>query len=269
MRGPVALLALLLVAAGCSGAPERTDPPDGLTAHVMQYRGKRLTREIALAVDNGTGKDLTITRFRLGSNRWAQPVTWTGTEEVGAGFGTGIDVDPPEGRCPDGDDLTIRADLTYRLGDEERRSRVPVEDPYGVLRDLVDGDCGAQAFAAATDLTVGEPRVAGDRWTALLTLTPRQDAERVVLNGFAPTLRFAFGPRTPTDVALDLRRSQRVPLEVVTGRCDPHVVGEDKVGTRFGVRVSTGEVDHAYLTLDLDESVRQSLEDFYAERCRL
>lgn len=269
MRGRIALVVLLLVAAGCSDAPERTPPPDGLTANVMQYRGKRLTRDIAVAIRNGTDEDMSITRMRLHSNRWPEAVGWRGTEDVGAGFGTGIDVDPPTGTCPEGEDLTIRADLTYRLGDEEHRSRLPVDDPYGVLRDLVDGDCGERAFAQAVTLEVGEPRVTADRWTAALTLTPREGAERVVLNGFAPTLRFAFGPATPTDVALDLTHPQRVPLQVEVGRCDPHVVAEDKVGSRFGVRVSTDDVDHAYFTLDLDEDVRQSLEDFYAARCRL
>ncbi len=269
MRGRIALVAGLLVAAGCTGAPERTAPPDGLTAEVIQYRGKRLTREIALAVRNDTDEDLTVRSMRLSSNRWSEAVRWSGTDEVGAGFATGIDVEPPPGTCPDGGDLSIEADLDYALGDEERRSTVPVDDPYGVLRDLVDGDCGEQAFADAARLDVGEPRVSGDRWTADLVLTPRDGAQRVVLNGVAPTLRFAFGPRTPTDVALDLSRPQRVPLEVVMGRCDPHVVAEDKVGSRFGVRVSTDEVDHAYFTLELEPGVRQSLEDFYAARCRL
>lgn len=269
MRGRIALVAGLLVAAGCTGAPERTAPPDGLSAEVIQYRGKRLTREIALAIRNDTDEDLTVRSMRLSSNRWSRAADWSGSDEVGAGFRTGIDVDAPQGTCPDGADLSVEADLAYTLGGEERRSRVPVDDPYGVLRDLVDGDCGGQSFAEAARLEVGEPRVSDDRWTADLVLTPREGGQPVVLNGFAPTLRFAFGPRTPTDVALDLSRPQRVPLEVVMGRCDPHVVAEDKVGSRFGVRVSTDDVDHAYFTLELEPQVRQSLEDFYAARCRL
>lgn len=268
MRGRLALLAVLLVAAGCTAAPERTAPPEGLAAHVMQYRGKRLTRDIAVAIDNGTARDVSITRMRLTSNRWSEPVDWRGTEDVGAGFGTGIDVDPPAGTCSEGDGLATQADLTYRFGDEERRSRVSVDDPYGVLRDLVDGDCGQHAFERAVTVTVGTSRIAADRWTADLTLTPRAGAGRVVLEGFAPTLRFAFGPATPTEFALDLARPQRVPLQVEVGRCDPHIVAEDKVGSRFGVRVSTAEVRHAYFTLDLAPEVRRSLEDFYAARCR-
>lgn len=53
MLGRIALTAIMLTASACSAAPERTDPPDGLTAEVMQYRGKRLTRDIAIAVTNG------------------------------------------------------------------------------------------------------------------------------------------------------------------------------------------------------------------------
>lgn len=269
MRGRIALLVLLLVAAGCSDAPERTPPPDGLTANVMQYRGKRLTRDIAIAITNGTEQDVSLTAMRLTSNRWPEAVEWRGADDVGAGFGTGIDVEPPRGECPDGSDLAIEADVTYELGGRERRSRVPVTDPYGVLRDLVDGDCGERAFDEAVDLTVGEPVVTKDRWTADVRLSPTGKRSDVVLLGFAPTMRFDFGPRTPTEVELDLSRPQQVVLDVTMGRCDPHIVAEDKVGTRFGARVRTDGVEHAYFTLGLADDVRRSLEDFYAERCRL
>lgn len=269
MRGRIALLVLLLVVAGCSGAPERTPPPDGLTANVMQYRGKRLTRDIAVAITNGTDREVSLTRMRLTSNRWSEPVRWSGTEDVGAGFGTGIDVDPPTGECPDDADLTIDADFTYEYDGEERRSTVPVTDPYGVLRDLVDGDCGQRAFDEAVDLSIGPPTITRDRWTAEVRLTPTGDRSDVVLLGLAPTMRFDFGSRTPTEVELDLSRPQRLLLDVTMGRCDPHVVAEDKVGTRFGARVRTDGIEHSYFTLDLDEDVRASLEDFYAKRCRL
>lgn len=267
MRGRIALVAALLVASGCSGAPEPSDPPDGFTAQVMQYRGKRLTRDIAVAIRNDTAREITISAMQLESNRWPEAVDWDGEEEIGSGFGTGIDVDPPEGTCPEGEELEAVADLTYRYGDEERRSKVPVADPYGVLRDLVDGDCGEQAFADATTVTVATPQVTGDTWSAAVDLEPRGPND-VVLLGFAPTLRFAFGPRTPTEVELPLDRPQRLRLDVVMGRCDPHVVAEDKVGSRFGVRVRTAEIEHAYFTLDLADDVRASLEDFYRERCR-
>lgn len=269
MRGRIALLILLLVAAGCSAATERTPPPDGLTANVMQYRGKRLTRDIAVAIKNGTDREVSLRAMSLTSSRWPQPVRWRGVEDVGPGFGTGIDVDPPTGTCPEGSDLAIEADLTYELGDEERRSTVPVSDPYGVLRDLVEGDCGQSAFVEATTLVVGEPVVTRDHWRAPARLMPTGKRSDVVLLGFAPTMRFAFGPRTPTEVALDLSRPHRVVLDVTMGRCDPHVVAEDKIGSRFGARVRTEGIEHAYFTLDLDPSVHASLEEFYAERCRL
>lgn len=266
MRGRVALAGVLIVAAACSGTPERSDPPEGFTAEIMQYRGKRLTRDIAVAISNDTDRDIRLTSMRLSSNRWTETVEWDGVDDFGPGFGTGIDVDPPRGTCPQGEDLSVTAEFTYQFGDEERRSRLDVDDPYAVLQDLVDGDCGERAFAAATTMTVGEPRVRADTWTAELRLTPKEPGG-VVLLGFAPTLRFAFGPRTPQEVELPLDEPQRLPLEVVMGRCDPHIVGEDKVGTRFGVRVRTPQIDHAYFTLALDQDVRDSLEEFYAERC--
>ena len=267
MRGRVALVSALLVAAGCSAAPDLEDAPEGFTAHVMQYRDKRLTRDIAIAVSNDTDSEITLSAMRLESNRWSEPVDWSGTESVGPGFGTGIDVDPPDGTCPDGEPLATVAEFTYRIGEEERRSRLDVDDPYGVLRDLVDGDCGEQAFAAATEVVVESPEVRGDTWSATLDLTPREPND-VVLLGFAPTLRFAFGPATPTEVELPLDQPQRVRLDVVMGRCDPHVVAEDKVGSRFGVRVRTTDIEHAYFTLPLDDAIRESLEEFYADRCR-
>jgi hypothetical protein len=268
MRGRVALAGVLLLAAACSAEPERTAPPDGFTAEVMQYRGKRLTRDIALAVTNGTDRPIRLTSLRLSSNRWAEPVEWSGAEDVGPGFGTGIDVDPPTGTCPEDAELSVTADFAYRFGDEERHSRLPVDDPYGVLRDLVDGDCGRQAFDDAVTMSVGEPRIQGDTWSAELAFSPRGPTD-VVLLGFAPTLRFAFGSSTPVVVKLPLYRARRVRLDVVMGRCDPHVVAEDKVGSRFGVRVRTADLEHAYFTLPLDDATRASLEEFYSARCRL
>ncbi|MBC9227020.1 hypothetical protein GL325_11840 [Aeromicrobium sp. 636] len=267
MRGRIALAGVMLLAAGCSTEPERTDPPDGLTAEVMQYRGKRLTREIAVAVSNDTDRRIELTSMRLTSNRWSEPVRWSGSDEVGAGSGTGLDVDPPTGTCPGGEGLTASADLTYRFGDEERRSVLPVEDPYGVLRDLVDGDCGEQAFDEAVTMTVGAPQVRGGTWSSRITLTPRRPNDTVLL-GFAPTLRFAFGPRTPAEVELPLDRPQRLTLDVVMGRCDPHIVAEDKVGSRFGAWVRTPGLEYGYFTLPLDDEIHQSLEQFYAQRCR-
>lgn len=262
------LAGVLLLSAACTAGPERTDPPDGLSAELMQYRGERLTRDVAVAFSNETGQRVDLRTMTLTSNRWKDAVRWDGDKQITDGFGTGIDVSPPQGSCPEGEDLSVTADLTYRLGGDERRSRLAVSDPYGVLRDLVDGDCGQQAFAAATTMTVGERRVSRDRWSAVLILTPTGEGDDVVLLGLAPTLRFAFGPRTPTEVELPLATEQRVDLDVVMGRCDPHVVAEDKVGSRFGVWVRTADLENAYFTLPLDDEIRASLEDFYAQRCQ-
>lgn len=204
----------------------------------------------------------------MSSNRWAEPVQWKGSEEVGAGFGTGIDINPPSGLCPGDDGLAISADLAYRLGGDERQSRLTVDDPYDVLRDLVDGDCAEQAFDAATTMSIGEPRVDAGSWSARLKLTPTGERDDVVLLGLAPTLRFAFGERTPTRTELPLGTEQRLRLDVVVGRCDPHVVAEDKVGTRFGAWVRTTDVDQGYFTLPLEDDIRDSLEAFYAARCQ-
>jgi len=236
-------------------------------------RGRRVlstvlrSREIAVAVGNDTDRRIELTSMRLTSNRWSEPVRWGGSDEVGAGSGTGLDVDPPTGTCPEGERLTASAELTYRFGDEERRSVLPVGDPYGVLRDLVDGDCGEHAFDEAVTMTVGAPQVRGDTWSSRITLTPRGPND-VVLLGFAPTLRFAFGPRTPTEVELPLDRPQRLTLDVVMGRCDPHIVAEDKVGSRFGAWVRPPGLEYGYFTLPLDDEIRESLEEFYAQRCR-
>lgn len=261
--------AVLLVVAGCSPAADQTPPPDGLSASVMQYRGKRLTRDLAIAWDNDGNRDVHLVAVRLTSDRWPEPVAWEGSTEVEAGYGTGIDFTPPEGTCPSGEPLRVEAQVDYRIDGGERRSTVPVDDPYDLVTALADGDCGAVSFAEAVEMTVGQPRVADDVWTADLTLTPKPSAEPVILLGFAPTLKYAFGPRTPTDVRWSLDRPRTVHLDVVMGRCDPHIVAEDKVGSRFGVRVATDRIDEAYFTLPLDASIRGSLEDFYDERCRI
>lgn len=269
MRVGIAVVGAILVLGGCESPPEQTAAPEGLSASIMQYRGKRLTRDIAVAFTNDARHAVELESMRLTSNRLSEPFTWDGAERVDAGYGTGIDVTPSQGTCPDGEDLATTAEVTYRYDGQERRSRLAVTDPYDVLGSLVDGDCGQQSFAEAATVDVGTPMVEGDTWSADVMLTPTGDRDDVVLLGFAPTLKFAFGPRTPTDVEVPLDQPQRLHLDVVMGRCDPHIVAEDKVGSRFGARVRTADVEEAYFTLDLPDAVHASLDEFYAARCRL
>lgn len=267
MRSFTVAMTLGLVLAGCSSMTSEEPAPDGVGASLMQYRGDRLTRHLAVAFTNDSAHAITIDSMRFTSNRLSEPITWKGAEEIDAGYGSALDITPTAGTC--GATPTNRAEITYRWNGQQRRSTVAVPDPYDVFGSLMDGDCGEQAFDAAVAMDVGVPQVRGDLWSTALTLTPRPNGPDVTLLGFAPTLKFAFGPRTPTEVEMPLDRPQTVHLDVVMGRCDPHIAAEDKVGSRFGLRVRTADIDEAYFTLPLDDAIRASLDDFYAQRCVL
>ncbi|WP_030484309.1 hypothetical protein [Nocardioides aequoreus] len=271
---------LLLTAAGCGGeasAPTGAPTgalPEGLTAYVDQPRAERVGRGFVVRLVNDTGSRVTVTRADVSSDR-VDPLRWQG--EKSFVNEADLDLELGEGRCGRGSDM--RVELAYRVGDgPEQVGVATATDRYGAVGLLLDRDCAASVLAEAADLSVGEPRRADDGGEPVLELPlelrPTGARDDVVWGGLEDTVLFRQAPGSAS-----VEAGTRVPLgpgdppvrlllRVGPGRCDPHALAEDKVGTLFAMRVEApGVPAEAGAYLPLTDADRAALRGFIPVAC--
>jgi len=201
-------------------------------------------------------------------------MTWSGEKTLQNE--ADLDLELPPATCGTGSDAAVR--LTYRLDDgPELVSSTTATDRYGAIALFLDRDCAAERLAQAADLVVGEHRVVGEGRASVfelpVTLRPTGARDDVAFVGFGDTVLFQAVGDTPVfptaaPVALIGERPVELLLRLVPGRCDPHALAEDKVGTLIFVHV-TGpdlpEAAHSYLPIS--DEARGDLRDFFTSHC--
>lgn len=263
--GVVGLLAGLLPA--CSQEPRDTPLPDGVGAVVDQGRMQRQDRGAFVRISNRSDRDLVVSDLELTSSR-SRAVVWSGTEKVGAGYDTDVVVGIPRGRC--GGAVRYTVTVTYRFGDDgERRSTLAVEDRYGAVTRVLDGDCARATLERAARIDVGLPVEDDGALRIPVTLTPRDRASAVRLVGYRPTPLVRPTRGSATDVAIG-GTPVRADLVLEPARCDPHSIAEDKVGRLVPVEVSApGLPDGTAFVLPLDRMRRTAILDYVRSACGL
>ncbi len=262
-RRLIPLVVLGALVAGCSSGPERTELPDGTSVVVDQRRLQRQLGEVLVRVASPV--EMEVTSLTLSSDR-SDPVTWTGSETVRAGYERDYDVTLPRGRC--GPEPTFSVELTYRVDGEERVSRTTAPDRYGAATRLLDAGCVQETVEAVATIKVGTPEVDGDALRLPVTATPTGTGT-VTLLGYGDTTLFRQTDDSARDVVLG-DAPRRVDLVVEPARCDPHAVAEDKVGTLFAVEVEGTDLPAgAFYTLPLTTAQRSAFFGFVREACGL
>lgn len=280
----VAAAALLVAAlAACSGSTTSVDPgpaepvstalPSTLTAFFDQDRVDRVGRAVYVRlVDDGPGT-VTVTGAEVSSDRFPT-MTWTGEKTFQNE--ADLDLELPPASCGAGSDADVR--LTYRLDDgPELVSTTTATDRYGAIGLFLDRDCAAQRLSEAADLTVGEHRVVGEGRDSVfelpVTLTPTGGRDDVSFAGFGDTVLFQAVDPTPVFPAADpVPLAGGAPVELllrlVPGRCDPHALAEDKVGTLVFVHVDGPDLPEAAHTyLPISDEARGDLRGFFTTHC--
>ena len=269
----VAVLFLASTTLTACGDDVRVQPvPEGLEVHIDQSRVLRKTRMVFLRVHNGTQRDLAITSFRLTSPRF-DPVEWTGVEEVGARYEADLEFEMPRGRCGKGIDAQVTID--YSIGDQRLRSTVRPDDTYGAATLFLDRDCAERTLADAAELTMGDVSVTGAGSKAVLhlpiTITPTGKHADVVLRGFDSTVLFTQAAGSDDAVNLPMTGGPvDLVMKLIPARCDPHVLGEDKVGTLIPVQVAAPQLpENSSFYLQVGAERRSAMFAFFKLRCGL
>lgn len=259
--------------AGTPGAPTTTAFPTDLTAYVDQSRSERQGRSVFVRLVHDGEGEVTALRADVDSDRFGK-ATWTG--EKSFTNEADLDFELPVGSCGTGSDADVR--LTYRIDDgPELVSTTRATDRYGAIALFLDRDCAEQTMGEAADVTVGAHRVVGRGVGSVfevdVAIAGTGAREDVSFGGFQGSVLFRTVEGTPVypavaPVPLVAGAEDDVTLRLAPGRCDPHALAEDKVGTLFGVHVvAPGLPEGAFYYLPISDETRADLRAFFGTSC--
>ena len=258
-----------------STVPAATVPPEGVRIELFQQRSDYGPRRIQLAVVNDGPNDIEVLGLRLSSPYLAtdaEPANFPYT--VKGGTTVNFPVVLPAAAC----DTAARtsdpvAQLDYAGVGGPRSVRLIPTQPFDSLELVHTNECRQDAFESRVAITPGSTirleKDAEGKLTALLSirLAPTGKAGRASITRIGGTilldvqpvrrLPISFGPQSPV-VTIVVRATPT--------RCDPHVVGEDKVGTILPVTVSVGG-DSGTFSLALPATLRNQYLQFVSTAC--
>lgn len=272
---------VLLSIAGCAGSPGRA--PSAMPAteasivlELVQLRGDVASGHVELRVTNGGAAELEVARAVYESSRWSAPMERTEGDAVPPGASRNLRLQLPEPTCDEG---PIEHLARLELADGRVVAGAP-GDPLGQLESIDDAACALRAF---------EREVATVRW--LEPVIPadgsgpaivRLELDPVAGEGAAGGTVDEVGATVllaPADASGNRIESLRVGLALepggetavvevplTPGRCDAHAIAEDKQGTLFRLRASTGG-EPVDLLLPSPDAQRDALLAWVVARC--
>ena len=270
--------------AGCAPAP--AELPDGIVIDLYQTRLDVAERTIEISIANASGTDLTITSARIVSEQFTTPAQWTarpGGSTVRDGTSVDLPVPVPEATC--GDDAVhhvVRIDFTLADG-RSGTADVEAVDRHGQLAMLHTQDCLADRVAEIVTITAATAptivTVAGASAILLpLTITPTGADGSVEIVAIRSTVLIsAIDPVTgavldATRPALIVRGTDApsvLQLPLQPGRCDAHVIAEDKQGTVLTVEVVTDDGTAGTILVHADDATRNAIYAVVSQVCGL
>lgn len=267
-------------ASGCSAAPgpqagtstSVTTSPLPVTARLNQFRDNYSRQIIELQVSNVGPTALTVQGAAVKSGNFTGPIEWiagpAGTE-IPSGQTKSLPAQLPAPVCP-GNGSPPRLDLT--ISGRDIPLDVPVDDPFGVL-DRNNGEmCLAQDVAAIARLEFAPALEVGpDAGTAALRLlvVPQRAQGDFIIESFGGTPLLAESTAAPWPKNVHVSGTGSVAellLVVRPGRCDPHAVAEDKVGTLIPIQVALNG-RRGIVKVPAGQALRGHLRDFVSTTC--
>lgn len=256
--------------------------PPGLRVSLQQYRSDRAGRVLELKVENGSNADVRVTGASFTSSGFTEDAVWT---KDGTTIPAGLTLDLPvalhEPICALDDDVSASpgpalVTLELRLPDgSSAEVRVAPGDPFGVLPAIQAEDCAAARIEEVASVQGSSLRVegTGDASVAVLTVTaaPSGKPGDILLKSVGTTVLLEAadgGGGWQLDAPVSgSGPTASIELRIVPNRCDPHAVGEDKVGTRLPVTAVDASGVPRTFALPLAEGLKSRLLKFVASHC--
>lgn len=255
----VGAILLGLVLGGCtaptSAAGSSAALPDGVTVTVYQARSDVDAGKFAIRVTNGTKAALTVTRAVFDSPDYTEQMAWHNkTARIPAGGAVDLRIAAVKAAC-DREDRKDTVHLGFTLADGRTGiADVTPGDPYKQFPKLADQDCLHQnldATVAIATARVESDGTVGSPGRLIFSLTPAGGDHTATLDTVRSTILISLLDPAGTHVeaiplaqalsGADEPRELSFPI-APAGRCDPHAVAEDKVGTLFPIEVTVDGV---------------------------
>lgn len=251
LAGTVAVAALLGLAACSSSAPSAPgtstalEQPPQVSVDVLQTRSDQGDDILTLMVTNTGEQPFTVTDLEVESGFFAVAPHWTGTTIVPPGLAKALRVPLPEPAC-----TATAFDATARLSAQAGTSTfdisLPATDSLDAMQRINASRCELariDAIAGIRFADVVQTEVVDGHPIALLELdiTPRQGVGSFTIDTVGSTLLLFQSPDLTRALGVTVSAADApsaLVLRYVPGRCDPHAVAEDKLGTRLPFAVS-------------------------------
>lgn len=248
----VAVAATLLASAACS-SPDPSAPrtstaieqPPQVSVDVLQTRSDQGDDILTLMVTNGGQDPFTVTDLVVESGFFAAAPHWTGTTVVPPGLAKALRVPLPEPGC-DATAFDATARLSAEVGASTFDISLAATDSLDAMQRINTSRCAlarVDAIAGLRFADVVQTEVVDGHPIALLELdiTPRGAAGSFTIDTVGSTLLLYQSPDPTRVLGVTVNAGDPpsvVVLRYVPGRCDPHAVAEDKLGTRLPFTVT-------------------------------
>jgi hypothetical protein len=236
---------------GC--APTPATLPDGVSVKIYQPRTEIQSGRFAIQVTNGSDVPVTVVRAQLDSPDYSAPIVWESHDaRLSPGIAIDLRVDPVPPACGEPSSEPMLVDLDFRLEDGSvGQATLEASDPFEQFPRIPDALCLGILLddsAAVSSARIDSDGLPGSPGRLVLAIEPRDGDATATLDAVQSTILVSLlgadgQPVPELPIGMDLS-SATSPTElsfpVVPGRCDPHAIAEDKVGTLFPIEVTVG-----------------------------
>jgi len=271
----IALVLLALIASGC--AP--VDAPSSIAVDVTQGRTDRDSRTIVLDVTNTGEQGIQLVTATLSTAQFDADAVWSRGTDLGPGRTVSLRAPLADPVCPSPANATPVVTVSYvdATGSPRTETITPTQST-DVLSIIERDDCIAVLAAGIAELRVSES----------VAWTPGAHQPAVLQVEVSPTgagslqlvearstillqLVDSLGTRVealPVGLSVDDGAGeQRITLDLVPTRCDPHAIAEDKRGTIMILQVRLDDATEGVVYVRSSDAVKAELFEFITDYC--
>ena len=249
---------------GCAPAPATL--PDGVSVKIYQPRTEIQSGRFAIQVTNGSDVPVTVLRAQLDSPDYSAPIVWERHDALlSPGIAIDLRVDPVEPVCGEPSSEPLLVTLDFRLeGGGTGQATLEASDPFNQFPRIPDALCLGILLgdvASVSTIRLEGDGVAGSPGRLVLAIAPGDGDATATLDAVQSTILVSLlgadglpVPELPIGMELSAATpATELSFPVRPGRCDPHAIAEDKVGTLFPVAVTVGERNGTFRLPSTDE----------------